>query len=159
MDNTLIFTAILMGMGVLGCVIPVLPGPPLVWLGAMYHGYQTNWSEVSVAILILLFVLAMVGSTADTWMGYLGARSGGASIWSSLAGAAGGMIGLIVLNLPGAILGSLAAVAAVEWYRHRDWSKVLSAGTGYLKGFLLSMVVQFFICLLMIGIFVMALRL
>jgi uncharacterized protein YqgC (DUF456 family) len=158
MNDILLQTAIIMLIGLIGCIVPVLPGPPLVWIGAMYHGYRTGWDEVSPAVLVVLFVLAMVGSTADTWMSFLGARRSGASLWSSLAGSVGGIIGLLVFSLPGAILGALGAVAAVEWYQHRDWSKVMVAGKGYLKGFFLAFVVQFVICLFMIGIFVMALR-
>jgi uncharacterized protein YqgC (DUF456 family) len=35
MDDITLHTTIIMGVGLLGAVVPVLPGPPLVWLGAM----------------------------------------------------------------------------------------------------------------------------
>ncbi|MDF2439590.1 MAG: uncharacterized protein JWN98_574 [Abditibacteriota bacterium] len=158
MDDVLLQSALIMGIGLIGCILPAVPGPPLVWIGAMYHGYRTDWSQVGWPILAFLFVLAMIGSTADTWMGYLGARKGGASIWSSLAGSAGGIIGLIAFSLPGAILGSLLAIGAVEWYRHRNWNKVLQAGKGYAVGYVLSIFVELGVCLAIIGIWVMALK-
>ena len=69
---------------------------------------------------------------------------------------AGGFVGLLILSLPGLVIGSFAAIALVEWNRHKDWNKVARAGAGYLAGYLLSMVVEILICLLIIGIFVMA---
>lgn len=156
MNEHLPAAAIMMVLGLAGCVIPVLPGPPLVWLGAMYYAWRNDWTQIGWPMLLLLFILAVIGSTADLWMGYLGAKKGGASIWASLASLAGGLIGLIVFSIPGAIIGSLGAIALVEYYRHKDWNKVLRAGGGYMVGYLLAMVVELAICLVMIGLFAVA---
>ena len=159
MDNLTLYTAIIMGIGLLGAVVPVLPGPPLVWLGAMYYSYHTGWSEVGPPMLALLFVLAIAGSTADVWMSALGAKKSGASGWATVASMVGGFIGLLVLSLPGLFIGSIAAIALVEYSRHKDWNKVLGASKGYLVGYLLSIVVQIITCVVMIGLFLAAVRL
>jgi uncharacterized protein YqgC (DUF456 family) len=159
MDDITLHTTIIMGVGLLGAVVPVLPGPPLVWLGAMYYSYRTDWTEVSWLTLAVLFLLAVIGSTADVWMSALGAKKTGASGWATLASMVGGFIGLLVFSLPGLFIGSIAAIALVEYSRHKDWNKVLHASKGYLAGYLLSIVVQIFTCLLMIGLFVAAVRL
>ena len=139
--------------GVVGCFVPVLPGPSLAWLGALYYGWQTSWAKISPLILVLLLIIALVGATADWWMGFLGAKKGGASAWSQLAALLGGLIGFFVFSLPGMIIGSVAAIVAVEWHRVREWKAVLRAGGGYLVGFLLAMVVEFVCTLAIIGIF------
>ena len=154
MTQTMTETAIIMGLGLLGCVIPLLPGPPLVWLGAVYYAWRTDWAQVGWPMLVLLLVLGIIGSTADIWMGYLGAKKGGASVWASVASLVGGIVGLILFSIPGAIIGSIGAIAIVEWQRHRDWNKVMRASGGYIVGYLLAMVVEIVICVAMIGLFV-----
>lgn len=139
--------------GIVGCFVPVLPGPSLAWLGALYYGWQTGWAKISPLILGLMLVIALVGATADWWMGFLGAKKGGASAWSQLAALVGGLIGFFVFGLPGMLIGSVAAIVAVEWHRLRQWKSVLRAGGGYLVGFLLAMVVEFVCTLFIIGIF------
>jgi uncharacterized protein len=156
MNQDLLAAAIIMAIGLIGTVIPLLPGPPLVWLGALYYAWRTNWTEVGWPVLILLLALALIGSTANTWMSYFGARKSGASLWSSLASIAGGLIGMMVLSLPGAIIGAVGAIAFVEYSLHRDWNKVLHAGKGYLAGYLLAMIVEVLVCLLMVGLFAAA---
>ena len=139
--------------GLVGCFVPVLPGPPLAWLGALYYGWQTDWVKISWPVLGATLIIALIGATADWWMGFLGAKKGGASAWSQVAALFGGLIGFFVFNLPGMLIGSVAAIVAVEWHRLREWKGVLRAGGGYLVGFLLAMVVEFICTILIIGIF------
>lgn len=155
-SETLILTMLLMGVGLIGSILPLVPGPPLIWLGALYYAWNTGWTTVGWPSLLVLLVLAIVGGTADLWVGYLGASKGGASGWATLASIVGGLVGLIVFSIPGAIIGSVGAIVLVEYLRHRDWRRVLRAGGGYLIGSLLSSVVEVVIALVMIGIFVAA---
>ncbi len=158
MNELYLITAGIIIAGLIGCVMPYLPGPPLVWLGMLYYSWRTDFSTVGPAMLALLGALAIFGATADWWMTFLGAKKGGASVWASLASLLGGLVGLVVFHLPGMIIGSLAAIAAVEYYRHGDWNKVLRAGSGYLVGYLLAMVVQVVVSLAMIILFLLDAR-
>lgn len=152
----MLVATLLMVVGLVGSALPLVPGPPLIWLGALYYGWQSGWQVVGWPSLTLLFVLALVGGTADLWMGYLGANRGGASAWATLASIVGGLVGFLVLSVPGALIGAIGAIAAVEFGRHRDWRKVLRASGGYLVGSLLSSVAEVVIALIMIGLFVAA---
>jgi len=157
MSPIMVETAIIMAVGLLGAILPLVPGPPIVWLGALYYAWRTGWEVVGWPSLVLLLLLALVGSTADLWMGYLGASKGGASIWSTVASIVGGVVGLVVFSVPGAIIGSVGAIALVEYLRHRDLRHVMRASGGFMVGWLLATVVEFGICLLMIGLFAAAL--
>lgn len=149
-------TVVIMAVGLLGAILPLVPGPPVVWLGALYYAWRTNWVDVGWPSLLLLLVLAIIGGTADVWMGYLGASKGGASGWATLASIVGGLIGLVVFSVPGALIGSIGAIMLVEYARHRDWRKVLRASGGYLVGSLLATVVEIIVCIVMIGLFAAA---
>lgn len=153
MTGVMLEALLIMGVGVLGAILPLVPGPPIVWLGALYYGWRTGWADVGWPSLTLLLVLAIIGGTADLWMGYLGASKGGASGWATLASIVGGIVGLLVFSVPGALLGSIGAIVLVEYARHRDWRKVLRAGGGYLVGSLLATGVEIIISIVMIGVF------
>jgi uncharacterized protein YqgC (DUF456 family) len=153
MEETLLLTCVIMAVGFLGCIIPVLPGPPIIWLGALFYAWRTNFTPVGPIMLAILLLLALVGSTADLWMSFLGAKKGGAALWSQLAALVGGIIGLLVLSVPGLLIGSIGAIVAVEWYRHRDWNAVMRASGGYLAGYLLAMVVEIVVAIIMIALF------
>ena len=156
MTTDLIIALVLMLVGTVGAIVPVLPGPPIVWLGALYYAWQTNFVEIGYGTLLILGVLAIVGGTSELWLGYLGARSAGASGWATLASLVGGIIGLIVLNVVGLVVGSLVGIALVEYRRHGEWRQVARASGGYVAGWLLSMLVQVAICIAMIALFFIA---
>lgn len=136
----------------------MMPGPPLVFLGALYFAWQTNWQQIGAPSLAILFLLMLVGATSNFWLSYFGARKSGASVWASVAAFLGGLIGLVVGSIPGLFIGALGAIAAVEYSRAKDWNQVFKAGSGYVAGYLLSVVVEVLVCVLMIGIFLVALR-
>jgi uncharacterized protein len=163
MSQVMIETIIIIAVGFVGSILPLLPGPPIIWLGALYYGWRTGWIEVGWPSLTLLLILAIIGGTADLWMGLLGANKGGASGWATVASFVGGLLGFVfgalfggVGAMPGAIIGAVGGIVLVEYNRHRDWNKVLRASGGYLVGSLLASVAEVIIALVMIGVFVAA---
>ena len=152
-DPWLIVALVLMLIGLLGVILPLVPGIVLVYLAALLYAVIEGFARIGPITLAVLTVLAVVGVTADLWVSSLGAKVGGASVWALLGGLVLGLVGLIFFSLPGAIVGSVAGVIAVELWRVRDWRKVLKAGGGWLIGWLLSTVVQLSIALIMIAIF------
>jgi uncharacterized protein YqgC (DUF456 family) len=156
MDQHLTIALLIMLVGLFGAIAPIIPGPPIVWLGALYYAWQTDFQEVGFLTLTVLGVLAIVGGTSDWWLSYLGARRGGASGWATLASFVGGIVGFLVFNVVGMVVGSLAGVILVEYMRLRDWRHVWRASRGYLAGWLLAAVVEVVACILMIALFFLA---
>jgi len=153
MSGVFVTALVIMLVGLAGCIVPAIPGLPIVWLGALFYAWQTNFQVFGWPLLALLFVIMLVGTTASIWMGALGARKGGASLWSSALGLVLGVIGLFVFSLIGMIVGSLLGVILGELIRHRDWRRVLEASRGYLVSWALSVVVEGALGVLMIGLF------
>ncbi len=147
---------LIMGIGLVGAIAPLIPGPPIVWLGALYYAWQTDYQQVGLVTLAVLAILAIAGGTSDWWLGYLGARRAGASGWATLASFIGGIVGFVVLNVPGMLIGSLGGVVLAEYLRHRDWQRVLRASRGYLVGWVLAAVVEVAVCLVMVALFLAA---
>ena len=154
MEGILLITILIMIGGLVGCAVPAVPGLPIIWLGALFFAWRTDFQVIGWPMLALLFVLMAAGTTSGIWMSMLGARRGGASLWSSALGVVLGIIGLLILSLPGMIIGSLLGVMAGELLRHRDWRLTLHASRGYMVSWALSVVVEGGIGVLMILLFV-----
>ncbi len=150
-----------MAVGLIGVILPVVPGVGFVWLVVLVYAVAERFATIDLMTFAVLTVLGAIGLTADLWMSQAGAKVGGASGWSLLAGlvlgAIGAIVGAIFLGVgavPGAIVGTIAGVVLAEWYRRKDWREAFKAGGGWLVGCTLSGGVQFLIAILMILIFV-----
>lgn len=145
--------------GVLGAVIPLVPGPALVWFAALIYAALTGFREVGPAPLILLTLLMILGSTTNLWMSALGVKAVGGSFWGILGGMAGMFVGLVVLFPIGALIGAVIGVLAVEYARTGDWRKALRIGGGTVGGYLLGVIAEFLIASIMAGVFIISILL
>jgi len=150
----LIVASIVVLVGLIGTVVPGIPGTILIFLGALLYALMEGFEAVGWPTLAVLGLLTLVATTADIWATSVGARLGGASGWSVVGGMVGGFVGLLVFTLPGAILGALFGVLAVEILRVKDWRKALKAGGGWAVGWILATMLQVTIGLVMAAIFV-----
>jgi uncharacterized protein YqgC (DUF456 family) len=155
MDTIVLGLALfVMLIGLVGTVLPVLPGTILILLGALLYAVVDGFQLVGWPTLIVLGLLTLVATTADIWASSAGAKVSGASGWSIVTGLIGGLAGFILLSLPGAIIGAVGGVLLTEIVRVGDWKKALKAGSGWLIGWAISAVVQLGIGLIMVAIFV-----
>jgi uncharacterized protein YqgC (DUF456 family) len=143
-------------VGLIGVIVPVVPGVVVIWVAVLGYAWYDGFQAPGPPVFALLTLLGVAGATADVWMSYLGARAGGTSLWGTLGGVLGSLIGLVVWFPLGAIVGGAAGVLAVELIRTRDWRKALTGGGGTLGGYLLSTAVELLIGLVMIGLFLLA---
>jgi uncharacterized protein len=168
----LALTLVLMFVGLLGSVLPGLPGVPLIFLSALLYAILTDFQTVGVAILIVLFVFAAIALVADFVATSYGARRFGASNWGTVGGAVGGLagalIGLLFLgigSLLGLILGTIAGVFIGEYLKRHgqrgsgsegsDWRRASHAAGGVLVGYLASAIVQGLLGLASVVVFVL----
>ncbi len=181
MDNIegplLALTIVLMFVGLVGSVVPGLPGVTLIFLSALLYAILTDFQTVGATILVILFVLAALAFLADFFATSYGARRFGASNWGTVGGAIGGIVGALaglllagIGSLFGLIFGTIAGVFVGEYLRrHRhddpeeqeaadaDWRRASRAAGGVIVGYLASAVVQGLLGLASIIVFVLAL--
>ena len=82
MDGIAIYwvgTAFLVGLGLVGLILPGLPGAPLILLGLILGAWAENFAYVGVWTLLLLTILAGLTYAVDFWATIFGARKFGAS--------------------------------------------------------------------------------
>lgn len=105
--------AALAGMlvGVIGSVLPGLPGVPLVFLSALLYAFYTGFEVVGGWAVAVIGVFAAIALIADFIFTSYGARRFGASNWGTAGGAIGGLVGTVIgfffLGV-GALVGLLA---------------------------------------------------
>ena len=124
------------------------------------YAIAEGFATIDPLTFVVLTILGTVGFTADLWMTQIGAKAGGASLWSLLAGCLlgtiGAVLGFVYLGIGvglGAVLGALLGIIVAEWARHKNLRDAIKAGGGWLIGCTLAGVLQLLIAALMIVIF------
>jgi uncharacterized protein len=166
MDNVegplLALTIVLMFVGLLGSVVPGLPGVTLIFLSALLYAVLTDFRTVGPTIVVILCVFAILAFLADFFATSYGARRFGASNWGTVGGAMGGIVGALagllfagIGSLFGLIAGTIAGVFVGEYLRRErhgdpekqeaadaDWRRASRVAGGVIVGYLASAVVQ-----------------
>ena len=138
--------------GVVGSVVPWMPGPVFVLAGAVVWAFATGFGTLGWGRLAILTALAVVSFLLDFVAGALGARRYGASGWGVVGAIVGALVGLFFGPL-GLIFGCAAGAVAGELMRGADIQKGVRSGFGALVGLLVGIVADLVISLTMIGLF------
>jgi len=153
MDYVLLALAIIMMIvGIAGCLLPVLPGPPLTYLGLVVLHF-TKFGPVSTNLFIILGVVAIVVTVIDYIVPIWGTRQFGGSKYGMRGAAVGLVIGLF-LGPFGIIAGPFIGAVVGELLFKDDIKYALKAGFGSLLGFLTGVGLKLAASLLMTFYFV-----
>jgi uncharacterized protein YqgC (DUF456 family) len=153
MDYVLLGLAIVMMIvGIAGCLLPVLPGPPLTYLGLVVLHF-TKFGPVSTNLFIILGVVAIVVTVIDYIVPIWGTRQFGGSKYGMRGAAVGLVIGLF-LGPFGIIAGPFIGAVVGEMLFKDDIKYALKAGFGSLLGFLTGVGLKLAASLLMTFYFV-----
>ena len=105
---------VLMAIGLIGTVVPVIPGTTIILGAAVIHRLALGPNgSVGWSALVALVALTLVTYAVDAAAGYVGARKFGATKWGLLGGAAGALIGLF-FGLVGLFVGPVIGAIAGE---------------------------------------------
>jgi uncharacterized protein YqgC (DUF456 family) len=116
--NTLFYViaATLIALGLVGAIVPALPGIPLIFGGIWLIAGVDRYRHLGLWWLLGIAVIGAIGLTVDLLAGALGAKRVGASpqaVSGALLGTAIGLFfglpGLLLGPFVGAVLGELAA--------------------------------------------------
>jgi uncharacterized protein YqgC (DUF456 family) len=124
--------------GIIGCLLPVIPGPAISFLSLILLSYARDWQAFSPTFLVIVGILTVILFCIDYVMPARGAKKYGASKW----GVAGSVVGMLagMLFFPpwglfaGAFLGAIAGEIAVR----KGGSDALRAGWGVFVGIMVS---------------------
>lgn len=147
-------------LGLIGAVVPILPGPPFIWIGALVWGIGDGFSSYSWPLLLVLAVMVGLGIAGDHFIVAATTRRAGVSWRAILAALIGGLVGgavggsfiPVIGSVIGALLGAVLALVAVEYLIRREWAVAWRASRAYLKGFFIGVAFDLSLCVTMIGV-------
>jgi uncharacterized protein len=157
-SNAALFIAILLFVaGFISSFLPVLPGNAIVWLGVLAHKLMVGDESVTWIFFWIATGVTLLAQVLDSLCTYWGARRFGATWQGALGGLAGGIIGVIFLNIPGLIIGPIVGVVVVELYRSRNLRQAGRAGIGTVVGGFVAFVLKLSLACAVIAGFFMSL--
>jgi uncharacterized protein YqgC (DUF456 family) len=143
-------------VGLLGVVLPILPGIILSWLGLFIYAAGTGFERISVAVVVVFFVLMLASLAIDFFAPMLGAKKYKASrlsIWLAFLGA---MVG-IFFGIWGIILGPFVGALAGEFISGKGARQAFGSALGTFVGMILGSLLKIVIILVMAGFFIASL--
>jgi uncharacterized protein YqgC (DUF456 family) len=148
----LAIAAILVLAGVLGTVLPVLPGALLVFAGLFLAAWAQDFTRVGMWGLAIIGALMALSFAVDLIASMLGAKRVGASPKALIGAAVGGLAGLF-FGLPGILLGPFIGAVLGELIARGGFAQAARVGVGTWLGLLVAAVAKLVIAFLMIGTF------
>ncbi len=130
-------------IGLAGCIVPIVPGPPLSYLGILFlhwtERYQFDqkflltWGLLVAGVTIIDYITPIIGTKK-----FGGTRRG---TW----GATLGLIVGLFFGPVGIILGPFVGAVVGEMTQSDDFNKALKSGLGSLIGFLIGTGLKFIV--------------
>jgi uncharacterized protein len=150
----ILITILLITAGLIGSVLPMLPGSPLILLGAFLYAWYTDFTIISWGVLLVLAGLTILGQAVDYLATVMGAKKYGASRWGIAGAVAGGFIGFFAGGLFGIIAGPFIGALAGELLYGRTMGVSVKIGFGTFVGLIGGAIGKLIISLTMTGIFI-----
>ncbi len=151
-----VVAVLLVVLGLVGTVLPALPGIPLIFGGVLLAAWAEHFQRIGPWTLAILAVLAVVGFVVDYVAASVSARRAGASR-QGIIGAAVGTIAGVFTGLWGLLFMPLVGAAIGEFLAHRDALRAGKVGVATWFGLLVGTAVKIAVAFTMIGVFVAAL--
>lgn len=137
-----LLTVLLLVAGVIGSVVPGLPGAGFSLTGVLFYWWQSDFTSPGAVVLGLLLGLGLLAVLADWFGGAAAASAGGASGRTVALAAVAGFLLLFVAGPLGVVVGIGGTVFLLELRETGDPSASLRAAAYTTVGVLASAVVQ-----------------
>lgn len=134
----MLIASFLIALGLLGTILPVIPGTVIAFAGMLFHKLALGEASVSWGFVAVAFGITLLTLLIDAWASWWGARRFGASWKGALGAVLGGLFGFLFFNLPGLILGPIAGAVLFELLDNRSGPEAACAGFGTVVGAILA---------------------
>ena len=138
-------------VGILGTVIPGLPGAVLVLAGLYWLAWLDGFDRLGAGTIILLVILTLASYAIDLLATAVGARRFGASRRAVVGAFVGTVVGLF-FGLPGVVIGPFVGAVVGEFAARGLLNDATRAGLGAWLGILVGTVVKLALIFVMVGL-------
>lgn len=132
-------------IGLAGCFLPLLPGPPISYIGLLLLHF-TDLVQIPVIHLILWAILVILVQLLDYVTPVLGSKYSGGGKWGNGGCIVGTMAGIFLFPPWGILVGPFAGAVIGELVGGKKSSQAFKAGIGAFLGFLFSVVMKVSLC-------------
>jgi uncharacterized protein YqgC (DUF456 family) len=150
-----LIAATLILAGLIGTVLPVLPGAVLVYLGLLLGAWIDGFERVGPLTIVILTLATALVYVIDFAAGSFGARHLGASPRAVWGAAIGTLVGLF-FGIPGILIGPFLGAVVGEYTAHRQIAKAGKAGAGTWLGLALGAAAKVALVFGMLALFILA---
>ena len=144
--------AALVVTGLIGLVLPAIPGAPLIFFGLLLAAWIEDFAYVGLWSIVVLAVLALLTYGIDLWATMFGAKKFGASKYAVIGAVLGSIVG-IFLGFPGVIFGPFIGAVVGELLAQKNLRQAARAGIGATIGLVLGAALKLAMAFAMIGFF------
>ncbi|AWN30372.1 MULTISPECIES: DUF456 domain-containing protein [Streptomyces] len=146
----LVAAGLVMLLGLLGVLVPGIPGPLIVWAGVMWWTLSEK-SALAWVVLMAATALLLLNQVLKWLLPARNLRAVGTPYRALFLAGVAGIVGFFVIPVIGGVLGSVGGLYLLERIRlgsHGDaWASTRTA----LRAIGLSVLVELFACLLVVG--------
>jgi uncharacterized protein YqgC (DUF456 family) len=148
---------VLQFVGLAGCILPWLAGPPFNFLGLIVLCLAKGWDTFSPTFLLVMGGLTLLTMVLDYVLPMVGAKKYGSTkrgFWGAFLGM---IIGIVLFPPFGMIIGAFLGALAGELLAGKEDSEALRAGWGVFMGVISALILKFLVSGLMTFYFIKAL--
>ena len=150
-----ILAALMVAIGIAGTVLPILPGPPLIFAGLVVAAWIDKFQRVGLWTLLALALITALCVVVDILASSLGARRAGASYLAMIGATVGAIVGLF-MGLVGVLVGPFLGAMLGEYLYQRDLLQAGRAGLGTWLGLAFGAAAKAALIAVMLGVFALA---
>ena len=156
MDTTILLwllATVMVLAGLLGLLLPALPGSPLLFGGLLVAAWAEDFAYVGTGTLVVLAILALLTYAVDLAAGAFGVQRFGASSRAMVGAAIGAVVGMF-FGLVGVLVGPFFGAAIAELTLAGELRAAGRAGIGATVGLAIGTAAKVALAFTMLGIFV-----
>lgn len=135
----------MLAVGVVGCFIPVIPGPPLAYASLLVVHFFGGRSVPTFATLLIVGAVTVAVTVLDYIVPAIGAKKFNCSKYGTFGCFVGTIVGLFFLPL-GIILGPFIGALSGELMHGRPLAAALYGAVGALLGYLAGLLLKIVCC-------------
>ncbi len=130
----LICCYLIMLVGLIGCILPMLPGTPLVFAGIYIYAWLSGFTIISRNLVIIFLILTVFSVVIEYITSSIGSKKFGASKLGFIGAFIGAVIGVFFIPW-GLVLGPLLGALIGELIVGKKIKEAFRSGTGAVIGF------------------------